>query len=165
MTSLIEKRIPVYSIPSDLWCTSKSFMLYCHRSCNLLTKRTISGGSLFCKWLWSSDWLACCLKEWSGTTDIFSKSSACKEDGLLWNVFCKWSKKKFKEDMTLIIANYLDHRDWPDPCKEDDNFFGDLKYCLQGCQTKLLAYFGNVCVWVSEKSGWWKIHRYYRGEC
>ena len=28
-----------------------------------------------------------------------------------------------KEDMTLIIANYLDHRDGPDPCKEDDNFF------------------------------------------
>ena len=47
----------------------------------------------------------------------------------------------FKEDMTMIIANYLDHRDGPDPCKEDDNFFENLKYCPQGCKTKLLAYF------------------------
>ena len=59
----------------------------------------------------------------------------------------------FKEDMTMIIANYLDHRDGPDPCKEDDNsLFENLKYCLLGCQKKLLAYFGNVCVRVSEKS-------------
>ena len=60
----------------------------------------------------------------------------------------------FKEDMTMIIANYLDHRDGPDPCKEDDNsLLENVKYCLLGCQKKLLAYFGNVCVRVSEKSG------------
>ena len=52
----------------------------------------------------------------------------------------------FKEDMSLIIANYLDHRDGPDPCKEDDDsLIENLKYCLLGCQKIVSILWKCLC--------------------
>ena len=145
MTSLIEKRILVYSIPSDLWCTSKRDMLYWPSwiwgmssviACATLLQRGRSPTTVFfCKWFWSSD----VAKKNGQVRLIFlanhphAKRTVCYE-----TFFANDSKHLFqrRQWQWLLQTIWIIEMGRTLAKRTMIFFFKNFRYCLQGCQKK-----------------------------